>query len=911
MRFLRAIYLCFIFTAFYITAFAGTNNIAPAAKITASTEAGANYAKHIADGIISVDGKGEWVCEADTAYWGYIRLPWVQLEWDSAQWVNKVVLFDRATLAHNVKGVKMIFSDGSCEWINQLPSDGTGMVVSFKERKTKWIKFEVFDGTGGQLGFSEIEVYPSAEHAKDFVSMVDPYIETNRGRYFFFITGSLPFGMATSAPLTRNKNQFGGGYNYNENEILGFEQIHSWMMSGIEIMPATTAQNPAGGQQAWKSQFRHDDEIVQPGYHRVMLQQNKIWVEQTATERVNFYRFRYTKSTDARVIINLGGMVSNCTMVDAKVKKVNDMEIEGSFGTINRLWGGPTDVRVFFVIRFNKSFSSLDAWQGNKAVQNAIQQAAGDSLTLGAEYNMDAGEQLQMKIAISYTTIDNARKNLEEECNHWSFDEVRNSARDTWNQWLGKITVKGGSGAQRIKFYTDLWHVLLGRQKINDISGDYPDRTEAKPGGRKGNFTNAVFKIKTLPKDGNGKPKFNMYNSDALWLTQWNLNILWGLAWPEVLDDFSASMIEYANNGYLLPRGPCGGGYSYIMTGNPAANLISGTYMKGLMKKVNAEHAFEVVKRNQLPGGMLGSKEDIEFYTAKGWWPNNVGITIEAAFQDWGTAQMAAKLGKKDDLAFFKNRSASWVNCFDADSKFLFPKNKEGQFAHKDPLSGNGWIEANAWQATWGVSHGIAKLVTKMGGSDSFCNRLNYAFEQSRSKDFVYGYGSGYVSYANQPGCSNAHVFSYAGKPWLTQYWVRRVKEQAFGGVTPDLGYGGHDEDQGQMGGVSALMSIGLFDIMGGEAEKPVYEITSPVFDEVSITLNPSYYKGKQFVIKCFNNSDANCYIQSATLNGADLKRFWFSHDTFTNGGQLNLWMGAKPNKKWGTAGLPPACSQQ
>jgi putative alpha-1,2-mannosidase len=193
-----------------------------------------------------------------------------------------------------------------------------------------------------------------------------------------------------------------------------------------------------------------------------------------------------------------------------------------------------------------------------------------------------------------------------------------------------------------------------------------------------------------------------------------------------------------------------------------------------------------------------------------------------------------------------------------------------------------------------------------MGGSDSFCNKLNYAFEQSKSADFVYGYTDGYVSYANQPGCSNAHVFSYGGKPWLTQYWVRRVKEQAYGGITPDLGYGGHDEDQGQMGAVSALMAIGLFDIRGNQAQTPVYEITSPIFEEVRIKLDNRYYKGKEFVIKTYGNQPGHDYIQSAKLNGKELNQFWFLHEEFAKGGTLEIWLGAKPNTTWGVGTLPP-----
>ncbi|WP_226998989.1 GH92 family glycosyl hydrolase [Flavisolibacter tropicus] len=896
--------------------FASSDNIAPKAKISASTELGMSYAAgNVADRIVGVDGLGEWACEGQTADWGYIRLPWVQLEWDSAQLIDKIVLFDRASLVHNISSAKIVFSDGTTESIHQIPADGVGIAVRFAARRTKWIRIIATDGIGRDLGFSEIEVYLSSLQFTDYVAQVDPYIETTRGRYEYFITGSMPFGMITAAPLTRNKHQFGGGYNYNDKEILGFQQIHTWMMSGIEIMPATTAQYPADGRQAWKSAFSHDDEIVQPGYHRVLLQQNKIWVEQTATDRVSFYKFRYTRSSNARIIMDMGSSVINCsTMEDAEVRKVNDREIEGVFHSRKRFWGGPSDIPVFFVIQFDKPFKSLDAWSTSKTVQKEnVNDIKGDSIVLGAEYNLNAGEIVQMKIAISYTSIENARNNLNEECTTWNFDEVRNHSKTVWNNWLGRIAVKGGSQQQRTKFYTDLWHVLLGRQKINDVSGDYPDRTEIiKRFGRRDAHYDAGFKIKTVPKLSDGKLKFNMYLSDAFWLTQWNINLLWSMAWPELMDDFSASLIEYANNGNLLPRGPFAGGYSFIMTGNPAANFISSTHMKGLIKKTNPLHAFNMVKQNQMPGGMLdgGNKPNVAFYIEKGWWPGNAGITIEASFQDFGTAQMAAKLGRTEDYQYFKKRSHNWESCFDTVSKLILPKNKDGKFLHNDPLSGVGWVESNAWQATWGVSHDITKLVKLMGGKDSFCNRLNYAFEQAKPFDFVASYGNGYVSYANQPGCSNAHVFSYAGKPWLTQYWVRQVQRQTYGGTTPDLGYGGHDEDEGQMGAVSALMSIGLFDIMGGEAQQPVYEITSPIFDEVVITLNKNYYKGEKFVIRCFNNSTANCYIQSATLNGKKLNAFWFPHESFASGGYLNLWMGPKPNKHWGTGQLPPACNQ-
>ena len=173
-------------------------------------------------------------------------------------------------------------------------------------------------------------------------------------------------------------------------------------------------------------------------------------------------------------------------------------------------------------------------------------------------------------------------------------------------------------------------------------------------------------------------------------------------------------------------------------------------------------------------------------------------------------------------------------------------------------------------------------------------------------QNFVFAYNDGYVSYANQPGLSNAHVFNYAGQPWLTQYWVRKVREQAYGGITPDLGYGGHDEDQGQMGALSALMSIGLFSLQGNASVTPVYEITSPIFDSITIKLDPKYYKGKTFTILAHNNSKENAYIQKAKLNGKELDDFWFTHDDFAKGGTLEIWLGNEPNKNWGIGSLPP-----
>jgi predicted alpha-1,2-mannosidase len=903
---------------FFCTIYASPYNIAQNSRASASSVMNESYsAGNVTDQIIRIAGKGEWASKSSMTFWGEIDYPWIQLDWDNPVCVNKVILYDRPDMKTHIAGGILHFSDGSRISVWQIANNGSPKVVEFPAKNTQWIRFEVTDGDGENLGLSEIEVFPAPDDYTDYVSWVDPYIESARGRYFFFITGNQPFGMIGAAPLTRNKNQYGGGYNYNSTDILGFPQIHCWMLSGLTLMPTTGNVNPILGEQNWKSYFTHDGEITQPGYHRLYLEKYNTWVEQTATDRTSFYRLTYTQDASADILFNLGGYTATSTMVNANVHKTNNNEITGYFDTKGRLWGGPDVVRIFFVARFDKPFESLDGW-ADKEYFSDIKELQGttestprrsegwtyhDAPTsgVGARYKVKAGDRINIKMAISYVSIDNAKENLEKDCNHWDFDKVRKDSQEEWNQWLGKIDVKGGTDAQKIKLYTDLWHTLLGRHKLDDFNGEYPDYTR---GGTKiGSHTlNAKLKVRQLAMDKPGNPVHHMYNSDALWLSQWNLNTLWGIAYPSVLDDFAASMIQYDTNGGLLPRGPNAGGYSYIMTGCPATSLITSAYQRNITKKWSSQTAYAAMKRNHAKGGMLALDMDkeLDFYIENGYCPDNAGLTIQWVFEDWALAEMAAKMGKQEDYTYFHKRAMGWPASFNRDLKLILPKKEDGSWLHTDPLSGNGYIEANAWQATFGLSHDISGLAKQMGGNDSLCSMLNYAFEQSIPSDFVYGYGGGYVSYANQPGCSNAHVFAHAGQPWLTQYWVRRVKEQAHGAITPDRGYGGHDEDQGQMGGISTLMAIGLFSLDGGSKRNPAYDITSPVFDEVTIKLDSTYYKGKEFRIKAYNNSEENCYIQRARLNGKEYDSYRIPHAVLVQGGVLELWLGDKPNKEWG-----------
>lgn len=895
---------------------AATENIAPLAKATASSCALGHFASEINDGIARIENKGEWVSDARETFWGEIDFPWIRLDWEKTVTVDRVLLFDRVAANSHTASVALHFSDGTIVDVGEIPDNGVPREVRLNGITTSYIKIEITDGTGSYPGLSEVEVYPAADNTTAPVDIVDPFIETTRGRYFFFISGGQPFGMIGAAPLTRNKNQGGGGYNYNDRHILGFPQIHAWMLSGLTFMPATAGVDISGGENTWKSEFRHAGEVASPAYHRVYLEDYGVWVEQTATQRTSMYRIKYTRDTEAALMFNLGGYVSTSTMVNASVKAIGDRKLEGSFQTIGRLWGGPDSVKVFFVAEFEKPFKRLDSWGPDGISRNVdrlnspytsiarnedMSYHDAPSTGLMAISDANAGVPLLIKMAISYTSLDNAWANLAAESSTWDFDEVCNASRREWNEWLGKIKVTGGSARQRIKFYTDLWHTLLGRHKINDVDGNYPDRTT---GGRiEGkNVISPDFKIRRIPSDKNGEPRFSMYNSDALWLTQWNQNTLWGLAWPSVLDDFSASMLEYAENGGLIPRGPCGGAYSFIMSGCPATSLITSAYQKNLTKKWDSRKAYRILLRNHCRGGMLGynSEKEFDFYLTNGYAPGRAGLTVQWAFEDWALSRMAYRMGRHTDAARLEARTRGWRKCIHPDLHLLLPRKEDGSWLHTDPLTNWGYEEANAWQTTFGLSHDLDGLAEAMGGRNAACRMLEYAFANSSEDNFIGGYGNGYVSYANQPGLSTAHVFSHWGKPWLTQYWTRQVLEKAYGATSPYRGYGGHDEDQGQMSGVSALMALGLFSVNGGSEIDPYLEITSPIFDEITISLDNDYYSGKEFKIITHNNNAANCYIKKATLNGQDYNSFRLPYKSFANGGILELWLDSEPNTSWG-----------
>jgi predicted alpha-1,2-mannosidase len=767
-------------------------------------------------------------------------------------------------------------------------------------------------------------VMTAAPAATRPVDLVDPRIDTSQTRWIFFASASRPFGMVSLSPDTKLDGDWGAGYIYVEPYIRAFSHIHDWQLAGVPVMPIVGRMNGHEGYEAYKAPFSHDRETVRAGYHKVVLDNSGITVELTSTTRVGFHRYTFPATDEAYVLLDVGAPIAMTTMADASLRQVGPRQLAGS-STMAPTIRREKACTVYFVVAFDRDIAAFGGWEKDgaaKAVKSGVERVSGPGSGGFARFRFERPSQLRMKVAISYVSEDNARRNLDAELPGWDFDATVRASADDWNAWLSTIAIDGGTEAQRVKFYTDLWHALLGRRTFSDVDGRYVDNTGPEP------------RIRQVPLDVAGRPTRATYNSDSFWGSQWNLNVLWSFAYPRVMSEQAASLVDYYTNGGMTARGPAGGSDSFVMIGDQATPLIAAAYNKGV-RDFDVEAAYAGARKNAFPGG-IRDRAGYEFgpnpqgggmqdYVERGWIravPGTKGFhragaaqTLEYAYQDWCLAQFAKGLGKTDDYAAFMKRSSNWRNLFDPSVGWIRPKNPDGTWL--EPFTPTctggacpGFVESNSAIYTYFVPHDLAGLVGAIGGPAAFIDKLNRQFELAAPKRYVTPHGKHaeeWVDYENQPSCHMAHLFTYAGAPWLTQYWVRRVKDEAYGGTTPSSGYNG-DEDQGQMGGLGVLMAMGLFDVTGGAATEPRYEITSPLFDRVTVTLDPRYYPGRTFTITTSNNGPGHVYIQAASLNGRPITgRFWITHRELTSGGTLAITLGPRPNTQWGVVPAGPA----
>ncbi|MBN1249260.1 MAG: GH92 family glycosyl hydrolase [Anaerolineae bacterium] len=778
---------------------------------------------------------------------------------------------------------------------------------------------------------------------------VDPLIDTANRRFFFLTTASRPFGMVNLSPDTRvGEDAWKSGYRYQDSYIHWFSHVHAWQLCAVPVMPTVGELKGAQGSGVYKSRFSHETEVAQPGYHAVTLDDYAIHAELTASVRVGFHRYTFggmqpVKSTGlqsvrptsrdchpAWVIFDLGAPII-LPMSDAFVRQLDSRTLAG-FVENDRTVRRPKRTKIFFYATFDRDIEELVAWQNGDRVPIRQGALAGPGIGAAARFDVPTAcpersvgfersnvRTLQLKVALSYTSIDAARQNMAAELPHWDFDRARQEAQADWDDHLGRIEVEGGADAQKTKFYTDLFHALKGRRRVSDAAGTYLDNTGDLP------------RVRQIPLRADGTPQYDHYNSDAFWGAPWSLNLLWAMAWPEITSGFCNTLVDMYKNGGLIPRGPTGGNYSFVMSGPSSTTFLVSAYMQGI-RTFDVEAAYAGMLKNHGPGGMMSKAGyehytcqggGVEYYLERGYVPLGIEAdafhmgaagtrTLENAYHDWALAQLATALGRDDDYAMLMARATNYRHLWDAETRFFRPRLMDGGFLPDiDPMDPLGWEEANGHQNRWYVPHNAADLIALMGGREAFIAELNALFEEAEKTNFIAPHGSHHVApldYGNQPSMYIAHLFTYAGAPWLTQKWVRRVMMAAKSDITPYDGYGG-DEDQGQMGSLNALMAIGLFNVGGGCQREPFYELTSPIFDRITIHLHPAYHHGGTFVIETEGNGPGERYIQSATLNGEPLDKPWIHHADFIAGGTLHLVLGPEPNRAWGSrpADAPPS----
>jgi predicted alpha-1,2-mannosidase len=745
------------------------------------------------------------------------------------------------------------------------------------------------------------------------VDLVNPHIDTHKSRWFYFSSASRPFGMVNLSPDNRTKGSWKSGYLYDTLKVRCFSHVHAWQMSGIPVMPTVGELKGHLGMDVYQSSFSHDKEIVKPGYHKLVLDDYNITAELTSTTRVGFHKYQFPKEQEGYVIFDVGAYLAHSKMDSAEVVKISDTEIAG-FSLMGKTGRRPKPTYVYFVAQFNQSIDEFGTWKDGKLQAKELKQISAKNVGAFVKFPKQKDEPLLMKVAISYTGIEQARLNMKSELDHWDFDQVVKDSQEEWNNQLSKIKIKGGTPKQQVKFYTDLWHALQGRRIVSDVNGMYCDMTGDHPVTRQ------------VELDENGQPKFNFYNFDAWWGSHWTLNVLWSMAYPEIMDEFCNSMIQMYKHGGLIPRGPSGGNYTYVMIGDPAVSFFATAYNKGI-RNYDIEKAYEGLRKNAFVGGIrdrAGYEHrdhpqggGMNYYVEQGFVPEYINskgahkdgasMTLEYAYQDWCLAQIAKAIGKNADYKLFIERSNNYKKLWNPASGFIHPKMKDGSWIENfEPIGKGfhtlGFCESNSAIYSNFVPHDLPGLIDLFGGQEKYTNYLSDCFKKAAPMKYITDHGKhaqNWVDYENQPSCQMAHLFNHSGAPWLSQKWVRKVKETTFGDITPYGGYNG-DEDQGQMGALGVLMSIGLFQMDGGCSIDSKYDITTPLFDEVNIHLNDKYYPGKTFTIKTNNNSKENIYIQSAKLNGKPWNHFQFSHYAFERGGQLELELSSSPNKEWG-----------
>ncbi len=776
-----------------------------------------------------------------------------------------------------------------------------------------------------RLSFLALLALVSCGTKEDLLDYVNPNIGTVHSRWFVYTPAATPFGMAklgasTNGTYGNDQGWEAVGYEDTHTSIDGFPCFHEFQVGGLALMPVAgepltvpgLLENPSEG---WRSSFDKADEYARPGYYSVILKDYGVKAELTATERVGFQRFTFSGPGEGHILVNVGTRMGESGPIRDAAARLEGNILSGYIVTeptyVQKYQAGAT-VCMYFYGEVSAVPDGVSAFHVG-GVRASATEVSGPGAVLSLDYAQPS--VVTVKLGLSYTSTENAKANLEAEAAGLDFDAARKATQNKWRRELGKLEVSGGKPEDRIKFYTGLYHMLLGRGLASDVNGAYP----RNDGG-----------VGQIALDAAGKPVHNHYNTDAIWGGYWNLTPLWALAWPEYYNDWVASqLLVYKDAGWLGDGIACSKYVSGVGT-NMVSIAFAGAYNSGI-RNYDIEAMYAAARKDNLEwrGRIEGAgKMDVEQFVKNGYVPYvsdpgfvahsggatfSVSHTLEYSFSAYATAQLAKQLGYEEDYTQLKDLSNGWAKVFDDNLKLVRPRVAGGAFIDNfDPLeSWRGFQEGNAMQYTFFVPQNPDSLITRLG-KDVFNERLDGIFTVARESIF----GGGKTTYAfsginspynhgNQPCLHEPWLFNFSGKPYLTQKWVRLICDE-FYGITGEHGYGyGQDEDQGQLGAWYVLSTMGLFDVQGGAPAEPTYQIGSPAFDKIVVHLNPLNATGKKLVIRTIGNGPKAYYVQKATFNGKPLEQNWLYRKDILSGGELVLTMGTEPSDVWNES-CPP-----
>ena len=711
-------------------------------------------------------------------------------------------------------------------------------------------------------------------------SYVDPFIGTG-GHGHTYPGAAVPFGMLQVSPINGvNGWDWCSGYNYSDSIAVGFSHL---ALSGtgigdlldISFMPINKKVDLSKYVESrdsipYKSAYSHNNEKASPGYYQVFLEDPKVNVELTTSQRTAYHKYTFTKDDQQSIIIDLG----YGTNWDSATKTQITLEDEQTISGFRFSTGWAKNQKVFFVAKFSKPIKNYNIYSDGNLIDAVSIQGLKTASQLFFENSNTA---LQVKVALSSVSISNAKNNLD--IGNFDFEKIKVAGDNIWNNAIAKIKVETPIDSLKTMFYTAMYHAQLAPVTFSDKNGEY----------RKENDTIATAS------------DYTAYSTLSLWDTFRAEHPLLTLIAPGKVSDIIRTMMSYYETKKILPVWTLYGNETNTMTGYHSIPVIAEAYLKGI-RGFDAEKAYQAMKTT-----MMQDDRGLKYYKEYGYIPHNlleesVTITLEYAYDDWCVAQMAKALDKEADYLFFSKRAKAYQNLFDEKTGFMRGKFQDGK-TWREPFDPKysahrikaDYTEGNAWQHSWFVPHDVSNLIKLHGGNELFSNKLEQLFAESSeiNGDNISNDISGLIgqyAHGNEPSHHIAYLFNYANKPWRTQYWVREILDTQYNTLSTGLS---GNEDCGQMSAWYILSSIGFYSVNPASGN---YEIGSPIFEKTTITLSEE----KSFIIEAVNVSNENKYIQSAMLNGKIFNQTTISHLQIVAGGTLKFVMGSVPNKKWG-----------